>query len=157
MTDSTRICHISHWPELTFRDHSVSHSDAKAWTGYCPPLTLKAGRFMDHTTAHEANYARIGGRCHIVYLGFDECASIEAGVTSSGLDVLQRMHYDLGMRGVESGDEADDDVPPAGAADVVLAALRAGSQSGLTIADLLRLLKEVVERPIRPELCEETD
>jgi hypothetical protein len=36
MTDSTRICHISHWPELTFRDHSVSHSDARAWTGYCP-------------------------------------------------------------------------------------------------------------------------
>jgi len=41
---------------------------------------------MDHTTTHEANYPGIGGRCHIVYLGFDDCASIEAGVTSSGLD-----------------------------------------------------------------------
>jgi hypothetical protein len=36
MTDPTRICHISHWPELTSRDHSVSRSDARAWTGYCP-------------------------------------------------------------------------------------------------------------------------
>ena len=111
---------------------------------------------MDHTTAHEANHPGIGGRCHIVYLGFDDCASIEAGVTSSGLDVLQRMHYDLGMRGVESGDEDDYDVPPADAADVVLAALRAGLQSGLTIADLLKLLNTAVEQPIRPEMREVT-
>jgi hypothetical protein len=38
-----------------------------------------------------------------------------------------------------------------------LAALRAGLQSGLTIADLLRLLNTAVEQPIRPELCEKTD
>src|SRR5512135_3738326 len=98
--------------------------------------------------------------CSIVYLGFDDCASIEAGVTSSGLDVLQRMHYDLGMWVVESDEVSDSDMitPIADAADVVLAALRAGLQSGLTIADLLRLLNMAVERPIRPELlCEETD
>jgi hypothetical protein len=114
---------------------------------------------MDRTTAHEANYPRIGdGRCHIVHLAVDDANTVpEAGVTSSGFDVLQRMHYDLGMRGVESGDEDDYDVPPADAADVVLAALRAGLQSGLTIADLLRLLNTAVEQPIRPELCEKTD
>src|SRR5512135_2593028 len=91
------------------------------------PLTLKAGRFMDHTTAHEANYPRIGGRCHIVYLVFDESASIEAGVT-----VLQLMHYDLAMRVAESDEVSDSDMITAivGAADVVLAALRAGLQSG---------------------------
>ena len=112
---------------------------------------------MDHTTAHEANYPGIGGRCHIVYLGFDDCASIEAGVTSSGLDVLQRMHYDLGMRVVESDEASDSDMltPIADAADVVLAALRAGLQSGLTIADLLKLLNTAVEQPIRPEMGSE--
>jgi hypothetical protein len=96
-------------------------------------------------------------RCAIVSLVIDEheSTSPEPGVTSSGLAVLRHMHADLGMRGMESEDEdLCSDFTPADATDVVLAALRAGLCSGLTIADLLRLLSTVVEQPIRPELHE---
>jgi hypothetical protein len=87
---------------------------------------------------------------------YDMIGSI-ADVSQSGFDVLQCMHCDLGLRGAESDDEDLCSEMIADAADVVLAALRAGLQSGLTIADLLKLFNTAVEQPIRPELCEETD
>jgi hypothetical protein len=66
------------------------------------------------------------------------------------------MHFDLGMRGIETDEAMSSDTitRPATAADVVLAALRAGLRSGLTLADLLRLLNTAVDQPTRPELCE---
>jgi hypothetical protein len=105
---------------------------------------------MDHATAREANYPEVGDDEHIVHLVVDNFEDNDpaARLTPSGLAVLESIHYDIWMKFVN--DWRNDTITPIAGTnkDVVLAALRAGLQSGLTIADLLKLLNTAVEQPV---------
>jgi hypothetical protein len=112
---------------------------------------------MGHATAREANYPEIGDDEHIVHLVVDNFEDNDpaARLTPSGLEVLKRIHYEIWMRWVN--DWRNDTITPIAGTnkDVVLAAFRAGLQSGLTIADLLKLLNTAVEQPVSRDTLED--
>ena len=118
---------------------------------------------MDHTTARAANYPKVGDNEHIVQLVVDnfeaEDDDTAAVFTASGLTVLMDIHFDIWLRG--HYDHLHDTITPIAGTnkDVVLAALRAGSHSGLTIDDLLKLFNIAVEQPYSRDMidsCEDT-
>jgi hypothetical protein len=107
---------------------------------------------MCHTTARAANYPKVGDNEHIIQLVVDnfeaEDNDTAAVFTASGLAVLWNIHYDIWLHG--QYDHLHDTITPIAGTnkDVVLAALRAGMQSGLTIADFLKLLNTALEEPV---------
>src|SRR5512135_716567 len=116
---------------------------------------------MDHTTARAVNYPKVGNDEHIVQLVVDnfeaEDNDTAAVFTASGLTVLRDIHFDIWLRG--QYEHLHDTITPIAGTnkDVVLAALRAGLLSGLTIADLLQLLNTAVEQPESRDMFDRYD